>query len=416
MRQSDRPEVRVERLGFWLYAALLFTVFGIALSNAFLLLSLLLLPWTARGRWGRMRPATRLLTALGVYLLLLAVAIVFSYDPARSWEAHSELFNLAPLPLALLLVRGERQVQRIVDGLLVVGGVVAIYALTQLPGDLGHWDRLVDVNQRIRGPFSHYMTLAGFLLVCDLLLIAGMLWSDRWRRPWWWALLVLLNLTLLVNQSRNAWVALAVVGTVLLWMKRRKLLLAYIPLAVALLLLAPAPLLDRVSSITDLEDPSNYDRLCMLDAGVRMIVQHPVTGLGPEMVEETYPVYRPDTAPLYQRPHLHNTYLQLAAERGLPALAAYLALMGLAFVAAWRGYRRTVRDAEPDPDSGPDAGPRTGSRAALYVGVLAVLVAFNLAGLFENNWGDTEVQRGILFLMAVPWCLTPSPKPAEAGC
>lgn len=414
MAQSDRPDARLERLGFGLYAALLFTVFGIALSNAFLLLSLLLLPWTARGLWGRLRPAARLLTALGVYLLLLAVAIVFSYDPSHSWEAHSELFNLTPLPLALLLVRGERQVQRIVDGLLVVGGVVAVYALTQLPGDLGHWERLVDVNQRIRGPFSHYMTLAGFLLVCDLLLIAGMLWGDRWRRPWWWALLVLLNLTLLVNQSRNAWVALAVVGTAMLWMKRRKLLLAYVPLAAVLLILAPAPLLDRVSSITDPGDPSNYDRLCMLDAGLRMIVQHPVTGIGPEMVEEMYPIYRPDTAPRFQRPHLHNTFLQLAAERGLPALVAYLALMGLTLAAAWRGYRRTARESGSDPGSG--------SQAALYAGVLAVLAAFNLAGLFENNWGDTEVQRGVLFLMAIPWCLAPtSPPPAsresaEAGC
>ena len=33
------------------------------------------------------------------------------------------------------------------------------------------------------------------------------------------------------------------------------------------------------------------------------------------------------------------------------------------------------------------------------------LLAFNLAGLFENNWGDTEVQQPILFVLAIPFCL-----------
>ena len=339
---------------------------------------------------------------MGVYLSLLAVSILFSVDPRISWQAQSELFNLAPLPLALVLVRGERDVRRIVDGLVVVGGAVAVYALVSSPAGPGEWDRLVDLNQRIRGPFSHYMTLAGFLLVCDLLLITRMLYGKGWRDPWRWGLLLLLNVTLLVNQSRNAWVALALVGTVLLLARRPRLVLAYVPLAVVVLILAPTPLLDRIASVADPKDPSNYDRLCMLEAGAHMIAQRPVTGIGPEMVAEMYPIYRPPTAPRYQRPHLHNTFLQLAAERGILSLLSYIVLMGIALVAGWRGYRRTG-----------------GSRSDLHVAVLAVLVAFNLAGLFENNWGDTEVQRVVLFLAAVPWCLDRSGLESEghgSGC
>ena len=79
-------------------------------------------------------------------------------------------------------------------------------------------------------------------------------------------------------------------------------------------------------------------------------------------------------------PHLHNSYVQLAAERGLPALAAYLATPRLRGAArAWRGFRR-------------ERGARH-ARADLHLGVLAALAAFSIAGLFENNWGDTEVQR-----------------------
>ena len=54
-------------------------------------------------------------------------------------------------------------------------------------------------------------------------------------------------------------------------------------------------------SITDLKDLSNYDRLCMLEAGMTMVKERPLFGLGPEMVERRYPIYRSPTAPLDSR-------------------------------------------------------------------------------------------------------------------
>ena len=44
-------------------------------------------------------------------------------------------------------------------------------------------------------------------------------------------------------------------------------------------------------------------------------------------------------------------------------------------------------------------------RAELWLGAFAALVAFSLAGLFEDNWRDTEVQRVALFVIAIPYCL-----------
>jgi O-antigen ligase len=142
----------------------------------------------------------------------------------------------------------------------------------------------------------------------------------------------------------------------------------------------------------------------MAEAGLRMVAERPLTGLGPELVEDRYPIYRTATAPRYGVPHLHNAYMQLAAERGLPALAAYLVLMLAPLAAAWRLYRRE--------------GGRRGPRADLLIGVFAALVAFDLAALFEHNWGDTEVQRLVLFLMAVPFGLAAAdpaadPEPGE---
>jgi O-antigen ligase len=387
----EASESRAERAGYWLFFSHLAAVFSIAASNILLGFTILSLPWTRRRgvRWAELTP---LLLSLGFYVLLLVAAVVASYDPRTSARGLTEIFTLSTLLLAPLMVRGERQVRLVVDALITVAALLACAGLSQYLLGYG------DIDRRIRGPFSHYMTFSGFLLVADLLLIAAMVYAGRWRSPWAWGALALINGALLGSYTRNAWVALALTLTVLVVVRAPRLLLAYVPVSVLFVTLAPVPLLHRVLSIADLRDPSNYDRLCMLEAGLAMVRERPLFGLGPELVERRYPIYRSPAAPRYDVPHLHNSLLEIAAERGLPALASYLALTAAAAALAWR---RFVRE-----------GGRRGPRADLYVGVLLALLAFNLAGLFENNWGDTEVQRPVLFVLALPFCF-PKEEPAD---
>lgn len=371
------------------------TIFGIALSNIFLGLTLLTLPWTVRLReipWKRLAPLT---IPLGLYVLLLVGSIAASYDPAISIRGLTETFSLTTLLLAPLLVRGEKRVRLLVDAVIAVAALLACAGLAQYLVGYG------DIDRRIRGPFSHYMTFSGFLLLADLLLVASMISGGRFRNPWRWLALALLNVALLGSLTRSAWVALGVTLTVLVIVRAPRLLLAYLPAALLFIVAAPVPILHRALSITDLKDTSNFDRLCMLDAGLTMIAERPLFGLGPELVERRYPIYRPPGAPRSNVPHLHNNLLQIAAERGLPALGSYLALFGASLWIAWRRYRR-------------EGGAR-GPCADLYLGVMLALLAFNVAGLFENNWGDTEVQRPVLFVLAIPFCLLAGEREDEAA-
>jgi O-antigen ligase len=322
---------------------------------------------------------------LGLYALGLLVSVLASYEPARSARAVSELFTLLTLPLGLALLRSERAVRRLVDGLVAAGALVALYGLAQFLWDYG------DIDRRIRGPFSHYMTFAGVLLLADLLLLGRLACGDGRRRAWHWLALAAINLALLGSLTRGAWVALALALSLLLALRAPRLLLAWPAALVVFVLAAPVPLLQRALSIVRLDDTSNYDRLCMATAGLAMVAERPLFGLGPELVEARYPIYRHPTAPRFQVPHLHNSFLQLAAERGLVSLGAYLGLMAAAIALALRRYR----------GEGGAAGPR----ADLHLGAALALVAFNLAGLFENNWGDTEVQRLALVVLALPSAL-----------
>lgn len=386
-------------MGYGLYVSHLATIFSIAASNILLGFTLLSLPWTyPRGDrddrdnrdncgnrpvdWAGLAP---LLVPLGFYVLLLLGSIAASYDPRTSLRSVTEVFSLLTLALAPLLVRSEREVRRLVDLLIAVAALLACTGIVQYLVGYN------DLDNRIRGPFSHYMTFSGFLLICDLLLLASMVYTNRWRSLWRWGALAVINVALLGSYTRNAWVAFFVAVTVLVLFRAPRLLLAYVPAAAVFIVLAPVPVLHRVVSITDLRDQSNYDRLCMLEAGLTMVRERPLFGCGPEMVERRYPLYRAPSAPRYEIPHLHNSLLELAAERGLPALGAYLWLTLAAVAVAWRRFKAE--------------GGRHGPRADLYVGVMLALLAFNVAGLFENNWGDSEVQRPVLFVLALPFCL-----------
>ncbi len=383
---ADSPR----RPGYWLFAGHLLSIWAIAQSNTWLGLSIL---WSARRHrhltwcWRRNSP---LLLPLGLYVVFFLVSVITSLEVSVSARELKSLLGLSTLPLAILLVRGTAEVRRLIDGLLIMTVLIAVYGIGQyIFTDYGPLDN------RIPGPFSHYMTFSGALLLGTFLLIGRMISGTGWKNPWHWLALLLVSATLLLTLTRGAWVAASITCTlVLVWRGRRYLAVYLAAVAVAgtlFLSFAPAPWKARITSIADPRNESNYDRLSMLQAGLYMISERPLFGIGPGVVKHRYPIYRHPTAPRFKASHLHNSFLQTASERGLLSLAAYLWLMIASLQLAYRGYQQ---------EGGPD-----GERADLYLGTMLVIVGFNLAGLFEANWRDTEIQRLMLFLLALPLCL-----------
>ncbi len=83
--------------------------------------------------------------------------------------------------------------------------------------------------------------------------------------------------------------------------------------------------------------------------------------------------------------HLHNNLLQIAAERGIPAAAFWLAFLVLAFLSALKIFRRG------DPWLKAWAGASLAALAGLFT-----------AGFFEYNFGDSEITVLFLLLLAIP--------------
>ncbi len=381
-----------EERGHWLYALHLLTVWALAISN--ICMALAVLGGLARGwrtPWRRFAPVLR---PLGLYALFVLAAVAGSYDPRLSLVGARELLSLLTLPLAFVLLRDEeRRIRRLVDAMVAMGALLGAFGLGQLLLGFG------GLYQRIRGPFSHWMTFAGVLVVCLLLVAARLAHRPGDGRVWRWVALAIMAAALVRSLTRSAWVGLLLALVVLLALRAPRYLAAVPAAGMLLVLLAPVPVVERMTSVFDVRGDSNYDRLCMAEAGLLMISEKPLFGLGPEMVRQRYPIYHHPSAPRGSTPHLHNTFLQIGAENGLPALLAYLWLMGGTAMLAFRRFR--------------SEGGWSGGRADLYVGVVLVLLGFNLAGLFEDNWADTEVQRLVLFVLAIPHCLPALPPAGE---
>jgi O-antigen ligase len=96
-------------------------------------------------------------------------------------------------------------------------------------------------------------------------------------------------------------------------------------------------------------------------------------------------------------PHLHNNALQIAAERGLPCLAWWLWLVAAVLGDAWREARRGA------------FGAGWGAVAAF-----ALLVAVLVAGLFEYNFGDSEILMFLLLVSSLPYALRRQRAAADA--
>ena len=336
---------------------------------------------------------------LTAYAVATLISSYFSIDPRASFWDSRQLLLFMIVPIAYRLLSGERSLKAI-DVIITVGALHAIYGIVQY-GVMGD-----DINQRVQGVLGHYMTYSGVIMLVACTAAARVMFrqEDRvWSAIVMPALLVALALTL----SRNAWVgACAGIGTLLLLRDFR--LIGLLPVTVGVFIaLAPATMTDRLYSTFSLETlrqsdtsqatvQSNRDRIAMIRSGFRMVRDYPLTGVGPEMVIQVYPHYRDPEAIRQLNPHLHNVPLQIAAERGLPALAMWLWFVVVLIRDFVRLRRKTAFPFVPT------AG-------------LAVVVAMLAAGMFEHNFHDSEFLMLFLLLVTLPYAADRAPLPAHAG-
>ena len=314
---------------------------------------------------------------LVAYAALTLLSAGFSLDPRVSMIDCKQLVLFILVPVVYDFARGARA-NTVLTVILTIGAASALVGIVQY-GVLNY----NDLGRRPQGTLSHWMTYSGTLMMVVCAAVARLLFSTRGRL---WAALIMpaLIVSLVVTLTRTAMVGVAVgIGALLLSKDFR--LLAVLPVVGALVIgLAPETVTSRVYSILDMHDPTVRDRVAMLQAGVAIVRDHPLTGVGPDEIERVYPEYRVPGAVNPTNPHLHNVPMQIAAERGVPALGAWIWFAVVALAGLVSLQRRM----------------RHRTLAAAGLGALAAALA---AGLFEYNFGDSEFLMLLLVLITLPF-------------
>ena len=161
------------------------------------------------------------------------LAALFSFDPAFSLHASKKLILLVVPFIIVSTVRRKSSVESLVLILIVMADAGALVGLWQYQfGDLG------DLNHRIRGFMSHYMTYSGLLMGVGILAVAQLLFRNRYRGFLILSLAVI-SLALLLSLTRSAWIGMAVGAVTLAFLRDKRLLLLVPLITVAVAFLFP---------------------------------------------------------------------------------------------------------------------------------------------------------------------------------
>jgi O-antigen ligase len=243
-------------------------------------------------------------------------------------------------------------------------------------GFYNHWVTYAEVIQLIAsltlGLFlglQHKTNVTGLLL---LLALAGLLFA------------------LAMTVTRASWggFALSALLMVLLSTSRRTLFL--IAACAMPLILGAVFLLKEKRSIgfVDRNDQSTTWRQTVWHEGVKLLVSKPhhlLVGVGIDSIKgywREWGLFDNGRLPVG---HMHSNLLQIALERGIPALVVWLILLALYAQMLWRIVRNVS-----------DEFPRS-----FALGALGGLAGFFTSGLVHYNWGDSEVVMVFYLIMGL---------------
>ena len=374
----------------------------LALALGFLLLSRVPLRWP------------RVAVPFALFLGWTFVSLAFSPDPARGMIQVRKMFVYLMLLVAFSALSTISRVKWMALGWMAIGTLTAARGLIQFWKDvLGaraeHRDFYTYyISDRIRGFMSHWMTFSGQEMFVLVILASFLLFSPDIRRRLWLAVpcAAAVGLALVLSDTRSVWIASVGAIFYLLWMWNKRAALALPAILLVGLIVAPKPIQERAMSIVKpkKQTDSNEHRIVCWRTGWQMIKAHPIVGVGPEEVSDARVFDRYVPADI-SRPlpdgwygHLHNVYIQYAAERGIPAALFIIAVLAVAMRDLIRALRRL-------------APGRSDTRFILNAAI-ASIIGTALSGVFEHNLGDTEVLTMFLVILCAGYVAAETKKAA----
>ena len=344
---------------------------------------------------------------LALFCLTTLISIGWAENPTTGWFVVRKLVLFLILLLAVNLVTTTEHLERLYKALFVEAALAGLVATWQLVAQYrtvrvlyptSIYDRMM--LPRIHGFQGHWMQFGGQQMLMFTALLAFLLLApgagaglkpartNRIMREAWWVVLAVVTVSIVLNFTRGVWLGCTLATLYLVARWKRRWLWA-LPILLGLgYLAAPSMIHERVRlALHPSADPTLSSRLQMWRVALRMIRAHPWVGVGPNNIEEVYPLYLPrgESPETLFHGHLHNNFLQFAAERGLPCLATWVWLMTALGWYTWKVRRRLS------------------TQRWIADATLAAWLAFLAEGCFEFNFGSSPVLLAFLFVSSTPF-------------
>ena len=381
-----------DNLAFALLLAYLFLI-DVSIAGCYILLTVILILFLLNLALGGKSPLPPLFYYFFLaYAFFTLLATIFSVDRAASIRDNKELLIFLLIPIYLWLLSSWKRVWLSIWTVLAAGvfsALAGIFAVLSKGISKG-----IALSDRLKGFTSHWMTYAGLLMIPFIFFFVLLLLRKNRKQ----ALVVSGSLAVMLvaiafSLTRSAWIGIAAALLVFLVFFRPKYFLLLAPLLLIMALVAPPTVKSRMLSIVDLKDESNRDRIYMVYSGLRIFQDNPWTGVGSNNIEKVIAGnekrYR---HPLAERInlHLHNNFLQILAERGIFALASFL----LACLFIILQMLKLLKS-------------RTGNWRAITAGAFFAFIGFVVAGMFEYNFGDSEIKFILFYFVSLPFLNLP---------
>ena len=277
-----------------------------------------------------------------LFYLLLVTASYWTMGSAFSFEKSEFMIYVSMTLLFFVILSAVDVLERLRWVLLAA---IASIALTSL----------YVIKEWVRDPMWRPGSVGGdanyFTLNATLVLPLALLWIFRskvkWERFFALGCMVITILATTLGASRGGLLALSAAFLWLIWHSPRRIrnLIAIAVLFVPPLLLLPSSPLQRFFHPQYGDMAGKTDRLIAWKAGLRMIKAHPVKGIGvgefkPEMKQYADPGVTFSSI-------AHNTYLEVAAETGLPTFGVFLALLLFTYLGFGKARRQSAESGPP---------------------------------------------------------------------
>lgn len=262
---------------------------------------------------------------------------------------------------------------------------------------ISSWSRGRD--WRASGFYGHYVTYAEVLQLV-LALTLGLFICFPNKRSWIGLALIVglagFLAALLLTVTRAVWLGCLISSALILLLTlRRRTMIVITALAIPLILAGLFVLQQKRNvGFFDRRDGSTTWRETVWAEGANLLVSSPrhlLIGVGMDSIQKRARQWGLFAGGRLPMGHMHSNFLQIALERGIPALLLWLAFLFVYARTLWRRIREGTN--VPWIERG------------ILLGALGGLVGFFLSGVVHYNWGDSEVVMVLFFIMGATLAL-----------